>query len=69
MSEEIYTEEYKKITGDIKRVVRQLVIENATKPAAYYNGIIAACASITKYVRQSEKTIYDKLEQEEKENV
>ena len=69
MFDDLYTAEYKKLTGDIKCAVRQLVAENASKPAAYYNGIIAACATLMKYVRQSEKTIYEKMEQEEKENV
>lgn len=64
MFDEIYAAEYKKLTSDIKCAVRQLVTENASKPSAYYSGIIAACATIAKYVRKSEKTLDDKLEQE-----
>lgn len=64
MFEDIYKDEYEKLSKEVKDLVIKLVLENVRKPRSYFNGIIDSCAPILELVRSSSKELNEALDRE-----
>ena len=64
MFEDIYREAYEKLSHDIRRVVKKLLLDNAGKSRAYRDGLAEACEAFLHLASDSSGNLIIALDRE-----